>query len=151
MDSPDPWSGAREPHHLGAALAELSEKWQLAVTQLREAGMSIYDLPWYLLIGEPQSGKSTTLKNSGLEFPVGADGLSGAGGTRNCDWWFSNEAVILDTAGRYATEEEDRDDDRHPGAALRGRLDPVGRIRTPGAPYGVEARACLPRGNPAMS
>ena len=36
--------------------------------------MSIYDLPWYLLIGEPQSGKSTTLKNSGLEFPVGADG-----------------------------------------------------------------------------
>ena len=45
--------------------------------------MSIYDLPWYLLIGEPQSGKSTTLKNSGLEFPIGSDSLSGAGGTHN--------------------------------------------------------------------
>lgn len=92
------------------ALTELSEKWQLAVRQLREAGMSIYDLPWYLLIGEPQSGKSTTLKNSGLEFPVGQDALSGAGGTRNCDWWFSNEAVILDTAGRFTFQEESAPD-----------------------------------------
>jgi len=92
------------------ALRELAEKWQLAVRQLREAGMSIYSLPWYLLIGEPQSGKSTTLKNSGLEFPVGADALSGAGGTRNCDWWFSNEAVILDTAGRFTFQEESAPD-----------------------------------------
>ena len=72
--------------------------------------MSIYSLPWYLLIGEPQSGKSTTLKNSGLEFPVGADALSGSGGTRNCDWWFSNEAVILDTAGRFTFQEESAPD-----------------------------------------
>jgi DNA polymerase III delta prime subunit len=92
------------------ALAELSEKWQASVAQLRETGMSIYDLPWYLLIGEPQSGKSTTLKNSGLEFPVGADALSGAGGTRNCDWWFTDEAVILDTAGRFTFQEESAPD-----------------------------------------
>ena len=94
------------------ALKELSEKWEGAVRQLRESGLSIYDLPWYLLIGEPQSGKSTTLKNSGLEFPVGTDGLSGSGGTRNCDWWFSNEAVILDTAGRF-TFQEDAAPDAH--------------------------------------
>ncbi|HEX4964154.1 MAG TPA: type VI secretion protein IcmF/TssM N-terminal domain-containing protein, partial [Thermoanaerobaculia bacterium] len=92
------------------ALAELAGKWQTSVAQLREAGMSIYSLPWYLLIGEPQSGKSTTLKNSGLEFPVGADSLSGSGGTRNCDWWFSNEAVILDTAGRFTFQEESAPD-----------------------------------------
>jgi type VI protein secretion system component VasK len=92
------------------ALAELAEKWQGSVAQLRETGMSIYDLPWYLLIGEPQSGKSTTLRNSGLEFPVGADALSGAGGTRNCDWWFTDEAVILDTAGRFTFQEESAPD-----------------------------------------
>jgi len=91
-------------------LADLSEKWQSSVAQLRESGMAIYDLPWYLLIGEPQSGKSTTLKNSGLEFPVGADALSGAGGTRNCDWWFTDEAVILDTAGRFTFQEESAPD-----------------------------------------
>jgi len=91
-------------------LADLSEKWQSSVAQLRESGMAIYDLPWYLLIGEPQSGKSTTLKNSGLEFPVGADALSGSGGTRNCDWWFTDEAVILDTAGRFTFQEESAPD-----------------------------------------
>ena len=88
------------------ALKDLSVKWLEAVQNLKGAGLDIYSLPWYLLIGEPQSGKSTTLKNSGLEFPVGGDALSGAGGTRNCDWWFANEAVILDTAGRFTFQEE---------------------------------------------
>lgn len=88
------------------ALGDLAAKWSESVNQLKQAGLSVYALPWYLLIGEPQSGKSTTLKNSGLEFPVGTEGLSGAGGTRNCDWWFANEAVILDTAGRFTFQEE---------------------------------------------
>jgi hypothetical protein len=88
------------------AVKELSQKWTESLAQLKGTGLQIYSLPWYLLIGEPQSGKSTTLKNSGLEFPVGGDGLSGSGGTRNCDWWFANEAVILDTAGRFTFQEE---------------------------------------------
>ena len=92
------------------ALAELSLKWEEAVKEFRAAGMSIYDLPWYLLIGEPQSGKSTTIQNSGLEFPVGTNSLSGSGGTRNCDWWFTNEAVILDTAGRFTFQEANAPD-----------------------------------------
>ncbi|MES2296685.1 MAG: type VI secretion system membrane subunit TssM, partial [Pseudomonadota bacterium] len=29
----------------------------------------------------------------------------GVGGTRNCDWWFTDEAVLLDTAGRYTTQD----------------------------------------------
>ncbi|MDF2695815.1 MAG: uncharacterized protein K0S65_4198, partial [Labilithrix sp.] len=32
----------------------------------------------------------------------------GTGGTRNCDWWFTNDAIILDTAGRYTTGHEDQ-------------------------------------------
>jgi hypothetical protein len=101
------------------ALAELSEKWQTSVAQLRESGTSIYDLPWYLLIGEPQSGKSTTLRNSGLEFPIGTDALSGAGGTRNCDWWFTDDAVILDTAGRFTFQEESAPDQHEWEAFLK--------------------------------
>ncbi|MEQ8768296.1 MAG: type VI secretion protein IcmF/TssM N-terminal domain-containing protein [Planctomycetota bacterium] len=91
-------------------LAEIKKRWEQAVTELKRANLSLYQLPWFLLIGEPQSGKSTTLMNSGLEFPVGADKLSGAGGTRNCDWWFTNHAVILDTAGRYAFNQSDAPD-----------------------------------------
>ncbi|MDL1948836.1 hypothetical protein FBQ97_03370 [Acidobacteria bacterium ACD] len=89
-----------------AALKDLADQWSGALKSLQATGLNIYSLPWYLLIGEPQSGKSTTLKNSGLEFPVGNEGLSGSGGTRNCDWWFANEAVILDTAGRFTFNEE---------------------------------------------
>jgi DNA polymerase III delta prime subunit len=74
-----------------------------ALEELKNANdvENIYKLPWVLLIGESGSGKSTTLRESGLNFPVGTGKISGEGGTENCDWWFSNEAVILDTAGRF--------------------------------------------------
>jgi type VI secretion system protein ImpL len=69
---------------------------------------ALYALPWYMFIGPPSAGKTTAIQNSGLEFPFGNDGLKGVGGTRNCDWFFSNRAIFLDTAGRYTTETEDR-------------------------------------------
>src|SRR5690606_30474685 len=56
-------------------------------------------------VGEPQSGKSVLLQNSDLHFPFGQSRLSGVGGTRGCDWWFTEEAVILDLAGRLFTHE----------------------------------------------
>ena len=68
-------------------------------------------LPWYVIIGPPGSGKSTALKESGLNFPYvspNSKGVRGVGGTRNCDWWFTDEAILLDTAGRYTTELDDR-------------------------------------------
>ncbi|MGE5783867.1 MAG: type VI secretion system membrane subunit TssM [Myxococcales bacterium] len=75
---------------------------------------ALYVLPWYAIIGPPGCGKTTALRHSGLNFPVsdprGAGAVKGVGGTRNCDWWFSNEAILLDTAGRYATEEDDREE-----------------------------------------
>jgi len=76
-------------------------------------GSALYALPWYMIIGPPASGKSTALLHSGLNFPFtgsGGHGVQGIGGTRNCDWWFTDQAVLLDTAGRYTTSEEDRDE-----------------------------------------
>jgi type VI secretion system protein ImpL len=70
-------------------------------------------LPWYVIIGPPGAGKSTALRASGLQFPylsARGGGVRGVGGTRNCEWWLTNEAVILDTAGRYTTEDDDRDE-----------------------------------------
>jgi len=75
----------------------------------------LYQLPWYMIIGAPGAGKTTALVNSGLQFPLadkfGKAALRGIGGTRNCDWWFTNEAVLLDTAGRYTTQESQQDRD----------------------------------------
>jgi len=72
---------------------------------------ALYELPWYITIGNPAAGKSTAVANSGLAFPFedGAGRLvKGIGGTRNCDWFFTTEGILLDTAGRYAVHEEDR-------------------------------------------
>jgi type VI secretion system protein ImpL len=76
----------------------------------------VYELPWYIIIGAPGAGKTTTIVNSGLEFPFAAElgpkALRGAGGTRNCDWWFTSDAVLIDTAGRYTTQDSYREADR---------------------------------------
>src|SRR5262249_54515830 len=64
----------------------------------------LYDLPWYVLIGPPGSGKTTALVNSGLKFPLSRGAtpaaIAGVGGTRYCDWWFTEQAVRLGTRGR---------------------------------------------------
>lgn len=74
---------------------------------------ALYALPWYVIVGPPGSGKTTALRNSGLQFPYmsqSGGGVRGVGGTRNCEWWLTNEAVLLDTAGRYMTADDDRDE-----------------------------------------
>jgi len=83
------------------------------------AGLSkqyVYQLPWYAFIGAPGSGKTTALINAGLTFPLadqfGKAAIRGIGGTRNCDWWFTNEAVLIDTAGRYTTQESNQSVDK---------------------------------------
>ncbi|MDC9592077.1 type VI secretion system membrane subunit TssM [Xenorhabdus sp. IM139775] len=69
----------------------------------------LYQLPWYVLIGAPHSGKTTILANSGLHFPL-ADHFNtltpnSIKGTDSCDWWFTGNAVLLDTSGRYTTQD----------------------------------------------
>jgi type VI secretion system protein ImpL len=95
-------------------VARLREDFEAAVATLkrkRRDGHTLYELPWYVMIGAPGSGKTTVLANSGLRFPLeqrwGREPLRGVGGTRNCNWWFTDEAIFLDTAGRYTTQESD--------------------------------------------
>ena len=103
--------------HSQEELDTLQKRFNDAVSVLRRThfqkggggAKALYQLPWYIIIGPPGSGKTTALVNSGLEFPLsdqmGMGSVRGIGGTRNCDWWFTNEAVLLDTAGRYTTQD----------------------------------------------
>jgi len=101
-----------------AELGELKGKMREALTALRKSKMgrrSLYELPWYVIIGPPGAGKTTALINSGLNFPLakttGSASIGGVGGTRNCDWWFTNDAVLIDTAGRYTTQDSGESED----------------------------------------
>jgi type VI secretion system protein ImpL len=98
-----------EEEQMSARLAE-------ALTALKAAGGGkggfLYERPWYVIIGPPGSGKTTAIQNSGLDFPLAAGRVAGVGGTRNCDWWIAEQAVLIDTAGRYTTQDSDAGADR---------------------------------------
>ncbi|WP_422023441.1 type VI secretion system membrane subunit TssM [Roseibium sp.] len=99
----------------------MSERMKDALKTLKTASGNsrtyLYDLPWYLMIGPPGAGKTTALMQSGLKFANSrgkgeAQKLEGLGGTRFCDWWFAESAVLIDTAGRYTTQDSDEEHDR---------------------------------------
>jgi type VI secretion system protein ImpL len=114
---------APSPPKAGAEdIQQLAKRFDEAVATLKKvkgagffAGQYLYASPWYMFIGAPGSGKTTALVNSGLRFPlsesIGKNAVRGVGGTRNCDWWFTDEAVLLDTAGRYATQDSEAEAD----------------------------------------
>ena len=110
----------------------LSSRFRDAMTVLKKTGQSksLYQMPWYIIIGPPGSGKTTALMNSGLQFPLageeGKASLGGIGGTRHCDWWFTDEAILIDTSGRYTTQDSHRAVDN---AAWNGFLDLLKKYR----------------------
>ncbi|NJM54086.1 MAG: hypothetical protein HC846_12310, partial [Blastocatellia bacterium] len=69
---------------------------------------AVYELPWYLVIGGPKSGKSSLSLASGLNFQTlpsqRQSELKFIRPTRNVDWRVTSDAVFLDTAGRYQLE-----------------------------------------------
>ncbi|AUH33521.1 type VI secretion system membrane subunit TssM [Paracoccus tegillarcae] len=94
---------------------ELAERMETALATLKKSGGAsyLYDLPWYVIIGPPGAGKTTALANSGIEFPLSqSEAVSGFGGTRYADFWFAEDAVLIDTAGRYTTQDSDAEGDK---------------------------------------
>lgn len=87
-----------------------------ALGMLRKAGRgrnAVYELPWFLVMGRPQAGKTVAIKNSGLSLPVRKDWVKGVGGTFTADWFFTNEMIFLDTPGKWVVEGASEEGSQH--------------------------------------
>ncbi|MEC8009859.1 MAG: type VI secretion system membrane subunit TssM [Pseudomonadota bacterium] len=108
----------------------LTSRMHKAMAYLKGKGLfsthKIYSLPWYVLIGAPGAGKSSVLENSSLT-PLMDDAIhdgpiQGKGGTRYCDWWLTDQAILIDTAGRYTTQNKASDVEEKAWHGFLGRL-----------------------------
>jgi type VI secretion system protein ImpL len=118
-------------------ISDLQKKFEYALRLLKSTRSKgwhdqqfLYELPWYVIIGAPGCGKTTLLENSELNFPLADEfdqiDVKGVGGTRNCDWLFTDEAIFLDTAGRYTTQDSHQAVD---AAAWRNFLELIKKYR----------------------
>ena len=152
----DATASAEEVALLGDRLKEALQKLK-KVPGGKRGRRRLYQLPWYMFIGPPGAGKTTALVNSGLNFPLPTPRdrprCAGVGGTRNCDWWFTDEAVLIDTAGRYTTQDSQAAVDsarlaRLPAPAQEAPPPPAAERRAAGH---RPARPCRPFAKPSGS
>lgn len=99
---------------LNDASRELRRRFRQAVSTLKKShlkrkGNPLYVLPWYLMVGRSGAGKSTAVKSARLPSPFGdVNRVAGIEGTRNCDWWFFDDSVVIDIAGRYSVHRNEK-------------------------------------------
>ena len=68
-----------------------------SVNRLRE-------LPWYLVVGATNSGKTSLLSNSGLQYILRKESktsVSMQAKTQQPEWWATREAVLVDVPGQF--------------------------------------------------
>ena len=89
-----------------ARVDEIRQKFQKGIDIFGQYGKDVYDFPWYVMVGEPGAGKTEAIRNSSIHFPDGLqEKQQGVGGTYSMDWWFTDRAILLDTAGALLTEQ----------------------------------------------
>ncbi|MBF22233.1 MAG: hypothetical protein CML18_00980 [Pusillimonas sp.] len=99
-----------------SALSELTNKWKQGIatlksSSLRRFGNPIYALPWFMVVGESGVGKTSAITRSRLSsLNKSINQFEPITQTLNCDWWFFNRAVVIDTAGRYVSPDGTQED-----------------------------------------
>ncbi len=60
-----------------------------------------YKLPWFLLLGPSESGKSSVMNSAELDLPIGQPKSAIEDDRPPCQWWFFDRGVVLDLIGDY--------------------------------------------------
>jgi type VI secretion system protein ImpL len=91
-------------------IEKFRKKMSLAIQSLKKPKLSIrgkeksnlYSLPWYIFVGLQNSGKTTLINQSGLNFSAGSE----SGVAQNCDILTTNTSVLIDVAGNIFEEDD---------------------------------------------
>ncbi len=90
-----------------AKLAEASKAFQEGLDKFRSAKKSLTSIPWYVVVGESGGGKTEAIRNGAPLLPPPLNNkLAGKGGTLHMHWWFTRDAILLDTAGKWLMEDD---------------------------------------------
>lgn len=105
-----------EEHAQGGAEEEASGAepvtvaFRYAIEEIRSSRLGaggLDALPWLLVLGEPGCGKTAAVRESGLEMPAEYAARVGGGPTASVDWWLTNDAILIDLAGRYLEQDDE--------------------------------------------
>ncbi|MFH1109188.1 MAG: type VI secretion protein IcmF/TssM N-terminal domain-containing protein [Planctomycetota bacterium] len=101
--------GGPQSMDVSAKIKANNEKFFKAVRELKKTvGISVYELPWYIVIGDSGCGKTKLVNEGGLTFSTGKpEGYQL--GTLDYNWWFTEDAIFIDMAGRLCNPQDDRD------------------------------------------
>ncbi len=117
-DAGDDQKRSREAarQELLAALAALKRS---SVAGGVAGGAALHALPWIMVLGADGAGKSTLVRHSGLRVPGRQAGdMKAIGSSRHCEWWFTNQAVVLEADHRFADPAQDKATERDWSAFL---------------------------------
>ncbi|MCB5205273.1 type VI secretion system membrane subunit TssM [Neorhizobium sp. T786] len=111
-------------------IALLSQSFRNTVRTVREKWMgkerrarSIYALPWYLVIGPAQSGKTSLITDADLSFPLGHALNDHAKSSVSADlphYWVTNESMLFDIPGTWLERTQATALNRERAAAMTG-------------------------------
>jgi type VI secretion system protein ImpL len=98
----------RQIRHAVALTGRVRTHWKRWWTMLLP-GKLADTVPWYVLLGAQGSGKTSLIVTSGQDFPL-PEQLSRMAQenspTAHCECWFGNDALFLDTAGKYVSDDD---------------------------------------------
>lgn len=65
----------------------------------------LYKLPWFIMVGEEGSGKSSLLGNLILSTPITSPGFGQPTDQPLIQWWFYEKGIVLDVSGKVLSTE----------------------------------------------
>lgn len=87
---------------LNASGVGLKLSFSKALRRIRSYGKGArYRIPWYLMIGEADSGKTTLLSETGMELLFDAPDEQQTGVKQGLNWFFFDQGIVLDVAGDF--------------------------------------------------